>query len=249
MDDHTVTGRVLAVLDAVAQLADRATLTALTHCTGIPKPTVRRIAADLVTRGILERDADGYRLGPRLVQLGAEAARQQGVRRAAAPYVHDLFARTGEIAWMSAFTESCNTLVECAFGSHRADDMRKPWPAAIRSARFMASASGRLVLAHRPELVENLRSRPLPRLTRYTTTRWGQVAQAIEAARDDGLAIENEETLLGYNCVAAGVYDRDGNLVGALGVVGRTSTFVAKRLSRPVRAAATQLSLVMTSPA
>lgn len=59
----------------------------------------------------------------------------------------------------------------------------------------VATASRRLVLAYRPELVGDLRSRPLPRLTRYTMTRWGQVARAIEAARDDGPAIENEETL------------------------------------------------------
>ncbi|WP_446219963.1 helix-turn-helix domain-containing protein [Micromonospora sp. IBHARD004] len=63
MDDHTVTGRVMAVLEAVGALEEAATLAALTRHTGIPKPTVRRIAADLVARKILNRDATGYLWG------------------------------------------------------------------------------------------------------------------------------------------------------------------------------------------
>ncbi|MFG2039873.1 IclR family transcriptional regulator [Dactylosporangium sp. NPDC048998] len=248
MDDRTVTGRVIAVLDAVAQSSGRATLAALTRSTGIPKPTVRRIAADLVTRGMLERDVDGYRLGAHLLQLGAEAAKQQDVRRTVAPFVHDLFARTGEIAWMTAFTDTSNTLVESAFGSQRIDDMRHPWPAVIRSAFFLTTAAGRLVLAHRPELIEDLRSRALPRLTRYTVTNWGQVANSVELARDNGVAIEHEQTTLGYSCIAAGIHDRHGNLVGAIGVSGRTSTFLAERLRRPVRSAANQLSQLVAAP-
>lgn len=248
MDDHTVTGRVMAVLDAVAHLSGRATLAALTRSTGIPKPTVRRIAADLVTRGMLERDVDGYRLGAHLLHLGAEAARQQNVRRDAAPFVQDLFARTGEIAWMTAFTDTSNTLVESAFGSQHIDDMRRPWPAVIRSAYFLTTAAGRLVLAHRPELIDDLRSQALPRLTPYTVTNWGQVTNAVGLVRDSGVAIEQEQTTLGYSCIAAGVHDRQGKLVGAIGVCGRTSTFVAERMRRPVRSAANQLSQLIAAP-
>ncbi|MFC5000442.1 IclR family transcriptional regulator C-terminal domain-containing protein [Dactylosporangium cerinum] len=137
--------------------------------------------------------------------------------------------------------------MECAYGSNRADDVRRPWPTVIHNAGFLATASGRLVLADRPELLEALRSRSLPRLTRYTATGWGHLARSVDAARGDRLAVENEQSLLGYNCLAAGVYGRDGTLVGAVGVVGRTGAFVAERLRRPVREAAAQLSLIMAA--
>jgi DNA-binding IclR family transcriptional regulator len=248
MDDHTVTGRVMAVLDAVAQCSGSATLAWLTRRTGIPKPTVRRIAADLATRGMLERDVEGYRLGPHVLQLGAEAERQRGVGRAAAPFVHDLFARTGEIAWMAAFTDTSNTLVESAFGRHRIDDMRRPWPAVIRSSYFLTTSAGRIVLAHRPKLVDDLRSRTIPRLTRYTVTNWGQIANAVELVQETGIAIEHEQTTLGYSCIAAGIYDRHGDLVGAIGVSGRTGSFVAERLRKPVCSAANQLRTLDATP-
>src|SRR5882757_1619212 len=97
MDDNTVAGRVVAVLDAVAELGGSVSLAALTRSTGIPKPTVRRIAADLVARHLLEHCENGYRLGQRLLELGMSAAEQHGLRNAAAPYLQDLFARTKEI--------------------------------------------------------------------------------------------------------------------------------------------------------
>jgi DNA-binding IclR family transcriptional regulator len=60
MDDHTVIGRAVAILDCIASAAGPLALAALTRRTGIPKPTVRRIANDLTKRGMLELTSDGY---------------------------------------------------------------------------------------------------------------------------------------------------------------------------------------------
>ena len=238
MDDHTVTGRVVAVLDAVAALDDAATLAALTRRTGIPKPTVRRIASDLVTRGLLVRHADRYQLGPRLLEFTSHAARQQGIRHAAIPHVQDLFARTGEIVWVSAFTDTSNALLHSAFGTNRAADMQRPWPNAIRSPGFLTTAAGRILLTDRPELAEHLHTRSLPRLTPYTLTHPAKIATAIKTARDTGIAIEHEESLLGYSCIAAGVRGPDQRVIGVIGVLGRVGNFTAERLTRPLLAAA-----------
>ncbi|MFI5915754.1 IclR family transcriptional regulator C-terminal domain-containing protein [Dactylosporangium sp. NPDC051541] len=157
--------------------------------------------------------------------------------------------RTGEIAWMIAVTDSTNTLIESAFGSERSADMSRPWPAVIRSPGFLTTAAGRLVLADRPDLVEDLRAKPLPRLTPYTVNHWGQIARTFTDVQATGVAIEHEQNRLGYSCIAAGIRDADGTLVGAIGVVGRTGTFVAERIDRPVRRAAEELSRLFTGPA
>jgi DNA-binding IclR family transcriptional regulator len=88
-----------------------------------------------VTRGLLERLDEGYRLGPSLLQLGLHAAEQQGLRAAVTPYVQDLFARTREIVWAIAFTDTTHAMVSHAFGDHRAADMRRPWPISSRPPR------------------------------------------------------------------------------------------------------------------
>ncbi|WP_162907047.1 IclR family transcriptional regulator [Allorhizocola rhizosphaerae] len=238
MDDHTVVGRMLAVLDAVADLADAATLAALTRCTGIPKPTVRRIAADLCARGVLLRAGGSYRLGPRLLELGLRTAAKDSLRLAAAPHIWDLFARTGEIVWISTITETSHFLLDSAFGANRASDMRRPWPTTIRSMGFLTTAAGRILLADRPELAEELGSQPIPRLTPYSLTTWPRLIAAARAAAEDGIATEREQSLLGYSCMAAGIRGPDHTVVGVLGVLGRAHAMALHRFTRPLLAAA-----------
>ena len=48
VDDRTVVGRALTVLEAVAELGPAATLADVAKLTGIPKPTALRIATNLV---------------------------------------------------------------------------------------------------------------------------------------------------------------------------------------------------------
>lgn len=238
-DDHTVTGRVVAVLDAAAGLGDGATLAALTRATGIPKPTVRRIATDLVARNLLERIDAGYRLGRHLLSLGLRAAEQQGLRDAAVPYVQDIFARTREVAWISALSDNEFVLVDSAFGSNRADDLRRRrWPSAVHSALFLASAAGRIVLADRPDLADRLRHQPLPALTHRTPTTWPRLSAVLTAVRDTNVSVEYEESVPGYCCIAAGLRGPDDTLIGMIGVTGRTGGFDPGRLQRPLLAAA-----------
>lgn len=61
-----------------------------------------------------------------------------------------------------------------------------------------------------------------------------QVAD-VQVVGDNGVAIDTEQSLLGYGCVAAGVRGTDGRVIGVLGVVGRAHSLIAPRLTRPVR--------------
>jgi len=249
MDDHTVTGRVLAVLDTVADLADGATLAALTRSTGIPKPTVRRIAADLVTRGLLERRGDRYRLGLRMLELGTRAAAQHGIRLAATPYLQDLFARTREFAWIGILSDTTCTIIASAFGPVWAAELRRnPWPTAVHSADFLMTAAGWVVLADQPRLVEHLKSRPLRRSTGYPLALPPQIDAELNRIRDTGLAIEHDRCKPGYSCITVGLRDQSRSLVGIIGVTGRTSSFAAERFTRPMLTAASEITRTFVSP-
>lgn len=246
MDDHTVTGRVVAILDVVADAGAPVTLADLTRATGIPKPTVRRIAADLVARRMLERDEYGYRLGPHMLLLGTRAAEQQGLAALATPHVHDLLARTHEIAWVGTVADRGVTLLNCAFGTNRAQLGRaftRGFP--LTHPALPATAMGRLLFAERPELTERFRGRPLPRMTRYTLATWPQLDAAIVAVRDTGLAVEQEQGALGYSCVAAPLRGADGSLIGMIGVTGRTPRLPLPRVATALRTAAADIGTAL----
>lgn len=244
MDDRTVTGRVLAVLDAVAAHGGPMSLAELTRVVGVPKPTVRRIASDLCSRRMLQRcDDGGYLLGSRVLELGMRAASQLGLRQAATPHVQELFARTGEIAWITVFSGTAVTLVDTAYGANRAADVhRGGWPSDVGRPAFQATATGRLQLANDPELVDRLRMRPLRALTPYTTTSWRRLTDMFHSIRDTGIAVEHEECGLGYSCVAVGLHDQNGKLAGVLGVTGHTTKLPIRRLVPPLRAAASHIT-------
>jgi DNA-binding IclR family transcriptional regulator len=243
MDDHTLTGRVLAVLDGVVAVGGAATLAVLTRRTGIPKPTVRRIADDLTARGILERRDDGYWLGARLQELGSHAVAHQGLRRAATPCMLDLYARSGEIVWLSSFTATTHALIDAVFGRNRTVDVRcNPWPSMIHSGNFLTTAAGRILLSHRPVIAAELRSQRPPRLTPYTPTSWAGLDAAVRKVQDSGVAVEHEEAVRGYSCIAAGLQASDGRLLGAVGISARTGGVAVQRLAQPLLAAAAEIS-------
>ena len=250
MDDHTVTGRVLAVLDAVAAHGGEMSLAELTRAVDIPKPTVRRIAMDLCERRILRRCADGgYVLGAHILELGMRAAARLDLRHTATPYVQDLLARSGEIAWIGALSGSTVTLVDSAFGANRAEDVRRGrWPTDLYSPALHATASGRVLLADKPDLLDRLRSRPLRASTPHTSTSWPRVSASLAAVRDTGIAIEREEYVLGYSCVATGLRSPDGELIGILGVTGHTASLSTRRLIQPLLIAARDITRILALP-
>jgi DNA-binding IclR family transcriptional regulator len=80
-DDHTVLGRALAVINAVAEHGPHVRLAELAAVTGIPKPTALRIANSLADRQLLTRTDGGYALGPEIRRLGEKASQQRDSER------------------------------------------------------------------------------------------------------------------------------------------------------------------------
>ncbi|MFI2077557.1 IclR family transcriptional regulator [Streptomyces triculaminicus] len=203
MDDHTVIGRAVAILDAVASTPEPMSLSKLAAETGIPKPTVRRIANQLVAQGILCSHPRGYRLGLRLTELGGMAVRQLGSAELAAPFVHELHRRTGQIAWIGAVSGDCLVVLDTAFGREHAGIMSTSWPPKMTLEAVAATAAGRLMMATRANGSEQVLRLGLTRLTPYTITSPRILQDRLRCAAETGQALEHQETRLGWWCGAA----------------------------------------------
>lgn len=101
--EHRVSGvgvldKSVAVLDVVAAAAGSpCALGDLVAGTGLPKPTVHRLAAALEAHGLVRRDGDGrYLLGVRLIGLGQAAAAVWPLSASARPALEALRDETGE---------------------------------------------------------------------------------------------------------------------------------------------------------
>jgi DNA-binding IclR family transcriptional regulator len=113
----------------------------------------------------------------------------------------------------------------------------------------LASGSPRLGVSEISELVDipKLLSAPAQRLTGRTVTDPEALRQAVEAVRERGYAVEDQEATLGDAGLAAPVFDWTGRVVGALGIVGPVERLLVPpgrrgRLVDAVRSTAKALS-------
>lgn len=203
IDDHTVVGRALAVIDAVAECGPNATLGELATLTGIPKPTAVRIASNLVARGLLRRTPHGYALGPELTRLGETATLHRDFDRYL-PVLQELHAAHGGVAWLTAGRELINVQpVLRVCDSEFAAIARHGWPATGSPAMLINTAAGHLVLAHQPDLLDRMARHGMTPATPNSLREVRQLCASVDQARRDGIAVESEQSTPGWTCAAA----------------------------------------------
>src|ERR1700730_16762548 len=93
---RSVLARAFKILGPSPPAARDLTLAKMPRRTEIPKPTVQRLAGELLALGLLEGERGVYRLGMRMFELGQLVPRQRDLREAALPFMQDLFEATHE---------------------------------------------------------------------------------------------------------------------------------------------------------
>ncbi len=247
MDDGTVVGRALEIVEAVAQHGPGLRLVELSVLTGIPKPTTRRIAQDLVRRQVLVHTSDGYTLGPTLSRLGETANLQRSFADAHG-YLVELQAACGGIAWLSA-GERLRIMqpLDVVCDDDLKDTARTQWPGPTSGVAIMVNtAGGRVLLANRPDIVEKIARDGLPQGTPHSPSTMGQLEMILREVRDLGACVESEQAIVGWRCAAAGFTGPEGK-PAVLGVITRVNRGVPPRMLRATRGAADSVAASMAA--
>ncbi|MFF1488531.1 IclR family transcriptional regulator [Streptomyces sp. NPDC058319] len=226
------------ILECLDPTVESYRLSELTRRTGLPKPTVHRLAADLVRLGWLERSGARYRLGAKLFELGSRVPRRRDLREAALPFLQDLFEATRETVHLGVREGREVVYLERIHGH---DALRLPSRIG-GSLPLSCTAVGKALLAFSgTELTDEVLAGPLPSLTAHSLTDPARLRAALEKTQVAGLAYEEEEAAEGVSCIAAPVF-ADGAAVAALSVAVPRERFSAARLAPAVRTASLGLS-------
>lgn len=216
-------------------------LAELSERTGLPKPTVHRLAADLLRLGWLERSGLHYRLGAKLFELGSLVPRRRDLREAALPFMQDLFEATRETVHLGV-REGLEVVYLERIHGH--DALRLPSRVG-GSLPLTCTGVGKALLAFSgAELTEEVLSGPLPSLTPHSITDPARLRMALEKIQVAGLAYEEQEAAPGVSCIAAPVF-AGGTTVAALSVAVPRARFRPAQLAPAVRTAALGLSRVL----
>lgn len=214
-------GRLLDVLEFVADQPDAATLTDVVAGTGVPTSTASRLLGLLTERGYLQRGADGtHTLGPRLAHLGLRTvAHLRGTQRLEEA-TRELLASTGESASAGLLLGAELVLVARHEPTH-------PLRVVARVGDIIAphtSAMGKAVLANLPA------SRQLEVLAAAVgedkaASLRADLADELAAVRDDGYAIDEQTYAVGQRCRATALLDHHGHAIGGVSIAGPAARF------------------------
>lgn len=247
-EDHSVLGRLMLIVDACLVDEAAVSLAELTVRTGLPKPTARRLAEQLVHHGLLQRTESGYLSGPHLAMAGERAAQQQRHRESLAPFLADLHARTGAAVWIVDISDPDGSwpIVATVYGQRAArsghvDD----WPRHPLDPRILATCLGRLGLARHPERVHDLLRAGMTRLTPYTDVSPARVLRAVESAGANEEALEHEGVARGWSCLTVRIPGGSVTSDALLGIVSPTITFRPARLFAAAHASAGEIGSLL----
>lgn len=239
--------RMFTLIDVLASREEPISLKEISEKTGLHPSTTHRILNDLTLGRFVDRPETGsYRLGMRLLELGNLVKGRLNVREAAlAPMrkLHKLIqqpvnlsVRQGdEIVYVErSYSERSGMQVVRAIGGR---------------APLHLTSTGKLFLAHDDaQRVRAYATRTgLAGHTRNSITQLATLERELAKTRQYGIARDNEELELGVRCMAAGVFDDQGQLVAGLSI-----SAPADRLDEgwgaKLQAAAQEISLALGYP-
>jgi IclR family transcriptional regulator, KDG regulon repressor len=199
----------------------------------LAKSTVHRLAVTLASEGFLEQNTQNgrYRLGLSLFSLGALVRQRMDVSNQAHSLLGALRDKTQETVHLAILNETSiiylyNMESAQAIGTRSYIGTRKP---------AFCTSEGRVLLAFNPPEVAAavLREELLPR-TPKTVTSAKVLRQVLEDVRQNGYAIDDEESEDGMRSVAAPIRDISGKAVAAIGLAGPIQRLTKKELRRLV---------------
>jgi len=224
--------RGVHVLQAFRPDGKPATLGALTARTGLPKPTVYRLAEELVELGLLERLPIGYRPGLALFELGELVPAKVDLSASALPFMQDLYEATHETVHLG-IRDNLDVVYAEKIRGHGGVDV----PSRVGGRLPLTSTGvGKALLAFSgPSVIEAVLSRPLRRLTEFSIKDRDRLLRELTAIRRVRMAVDREEAALGVSCIAVPIIV-NSQAVAALSLTLPSSRMNAAGLEPTLRA-------------
>ncbi len=221
--------RAIAVLEAVAAHGS-STARTIAEATGIPLPTVYRLAHELIRAEYLVhlKDEQRFALGYRLHRLAVGLHEDLGVPRAVRDEIRHLHETLGMAAYLAihrgadfvvvlvADSPSAPRLAPMGFGFHESPH---------------ATAFGKIALSSLdpPHRDSHLRPENLRAHTSNTVTDPAVLCSQLETIAATGIAWEHEEFQDGVSCLAAPIAAGDGLLIGSVAVSAPHTAYAGRQ--------------------
>lgn len=211
--------RAARILKALGTGSSRLGVTELAERIGLAKGTCYGLLRTLEQQELVEQDPETgkYRLGPATLQLGNAFLDNHELRGRSLLWADSLASRVGESVRVGVLNGSTVLIVHHVF---RPDNSVQILEVGA-SIPWHACALGKAIVAYLDApAAEALLEGPLTPLTGRTITERDAVSGALLEVVESGVALEDQEAVVGEAEIAAPVFDHLGHAAGAIGVAG-----------------------------
>lgn len=211
--------KAMKLLDILAESPVPLSLADLSLKTGWPKSTIHGLLSTMRESSVVAQDEEGrYMLGIRLFEYGCTLSSSWTILETAKPYIQHISYQTGEAVFLSILDRGEVITLD------RADNRTGLQTSAEMGCRLPihCTSQGKLFLAYMSEQEQKniLKRTELREYTPHTITTMPELQKEFERIRQQGYSIENGEYKKGLRSVAAPIYDEEGRVHYAIGIIG-----------------------------
>lgn len=187
---------------------------------GYNPATVQKMVTALKLQGYVIKDelTDCYHLGPEAINLGLAALSRIDVRRVARIHLEALSAESGETVFLAIAREDHVVYIDKVVSDH---PIRMDAPLGVERPYNCTSVGKVLLMDMKREDIEALGAAGVfEKRTKNSIVNLDDLLNEIEGIRERGWSHDNEELVIGANCIGAPIYNSDGEIAAALTVSG-----------------------------
>lgn len=226
--------KAMKLLDILAASAGPLSLAEISVMTGWPKSTIHGLLSTMRETSVVSQDTEGrYMLGIRLFEYGCTLSNSWNIIETAKPFIQHVSYHTGEAVFLSILDRGEVITLDRAenrIGLPMSAEMGCRLP-------VHCTSQGKLFLSYMTEEEQDqlLSRTELLAYTQHTIVTRDQLQKEFSKIRQQGYAIENGEYKVGLRSVAAPIFDADGNVRYAIGIIGMFRQLETDRFEKAVQ--------------
>lgn len=230
MKTNRSVARALEVLELIGSRREPLTITEIAKMLDIPKSTAFELIHTLVEKGYLETDNQKqktFKLGLKAFQTGIAYLEKTDFFREIRPLLETLMSATKETVFLVQESNGRVVYIDKVEGT-----------ASVKTSSVLGSTNpmhctgvGKALLAaYGDDKIRQIVERTgLSAKTQHSITDRDRLAVEMTATRRRGYAIDDRESELEIFCVAAPIYDKDGNPVAGISIASPASRMVGNQ--------------------
>ncbi len=222
--------RALTILEVLSNYNEGLGVTEISQEVGLHKSTVYRLLSTLIYKGYVIQDADTnkYKITLKLFELGSKKVESMDLLSASKTFTKMLMEKVNEVVHL--VVREGNEIVY--IDKVEANNTICMASTIGKRGQMYSTATGKVILANMPETqcINILNNSKLEMKTDKTITDIDVLKKQLKEIKNKGYAIDDEENEFGVRCVGAPIFNRHGEIEGAISVSGPSNRVTEEKV-------------------